>query len=86
MRRNDSNPQLPTTEKLAKALEQAHAPQSMITAARAGRYDDFKSAFEMPIHDLVRDCRKYGLHALAQAAIDGEFDATRDEAKAWATT
>jgi hypothetical protein len=73
-----------TTERLAKALESANAPKAMITAARAGCYDDFKSESATPIMDLVRDLRQAGLTHLAQRAMDGEFDATQEESEAWA--
>jgi hypothetical protein len=56
----------------------------MITAARAGCYDDFKSESATPIMDLVRDLRQAGLTHLAQRAMDGEFDATQEESEAWA--
>lgn len=72
-----------TTEKLAKALEMAKAPASMIADARAGRYDDFKSDSATPITDLVRDCLKHGLRSMAQRAKNGEFDTTREEAEEW---
>lgn len=73
-----------TTERLAKALEAVNAPKAMITAARAGCYDDFKSESATPCIDLVRDLQQAGLTHLAARAMDGEFDATREEAAAWA--
>lgn len=74
---------IPTTEKLAKALEDVNAPEQMIHAARAGQYDDFKSESATPIMDLVRDLRRIGAHGLVQQAMNGEFDATKEEAAAW---
>lgn len=73
-----------TTERLALALERANAPKAMITAARAGCYDDFKSESATPCMDLVRDLRQAGLTYLAERAMRGEFDATREESDAWA--
>ena len=75
---------IPTTERLARALERANAPRAMVTAARAGCYDDFRSESASPLTDLVRDLRAEGLFALAQPVADREFDATREEADAWA--
>lgn len=86
---------LPTTERLALSLEHAHAPKVMITAARAGAYDDCKSESATPITDLVRDLTQAARDApgqplkgdmlrLAQRAKLGEFDATREESEAWA--
>jgi hypothetical protein len=63
-----------TTDRLAEALRQC------------GCYDDFKSESPTPIADLVRDCRANGLPDIAERAIAGEFDATREESQAWART
>jgi hypothetical protein len=56
----------------------------MIQKARAGYYDDFLSELTFPIRRLVDDARGAGLHTIAHRAMDGEFDATPDEAAAWA--
>lgn len=72
-----------TKERLAQALELAHAPLEMIGKARAGQYDDFESDSAMPIFELVSELRAAGLDALATRAQNGEFDATREEAEAW---
>lgn len=73
-----------TKERLATALEQAGAPAPMIHDARRGRYDDFTGDSPTPIHDLVRDARACGLAGIAERAMAGEFDGTREEAEAWA--
>lgn len=73
-----------STERLVAALEQVRAPKAMIVAARAGCYHDFESESATPIHDLVRDARAAGFHAIAQRAIEGEFEATDEESDAWA--
>lgn len=75
-----------TTERLAQALEAANAPKAMVTAARAGCYDDFQSESPTPIMDLVRDAKAAGLHGIARRAMDGDFDATREESEAWAAS
>lgn len=77
---------LPTTERLARALEKAGAPREMIDAARRERYDDFKSPSPTPIMDLVRTARMLGLREIARRAMDGEFDATREESEEWFRT
>ena len=74
---------IPTSEKLALALESINAPAEMVRAARAGRYDDFKSDSATPIRDLVVDLHRIGATALKKAAIMGEYDATKEEAAAW---
>jgi hypothetical protein len=76
--------QTPTTERLAKALEEAGAPQKMIDAARAGRYDDYKSESPTPCVDLVCDLASAGLDHLRARAMAGEFDAQKWESDAWA--
>lgn len=74
---------IPTTEKLAIALERIGAPIEMVRAARAGRYDDYKSDSATPLLDLLKDLRKIGAHALVSRVINGAFDATKEEAEAW---
>jgi hypothetical protein len=77
--------QLPTTERLAHALEAANDPAlaPMIALARAGHYDDFKSDLATPIVQLVNDLERAGHPELAQRAKDGEFDGTIEEGQAW---
>lgn len=72
-----------TKDKLAQALEEVGAPSGMIEAALRGAYDDFESDSATPIMDLVRDASKHGLTVIAGRAMNGEFDATREEARAW---
>ena len=76
----------PTTEKLAKALEEARAPEWMIKKARAGRYDDYKSVDPTPIHTLVQDCVKANLPKIAYRAMRGDFDAQEWEGEEWANS
>jgi len=61
-------------ERLAKALTEAGAPDSMIARARTGGYADFESDSATPIMDLVRDARKAGLDDIARQAMNGAFD------------
>jgi hypothetical protein len=78
-----------TSERLAMALAEIHAPASMIAAARAGLYDDYKSKLAAPILALVADLRRLDTPeatALAQRALNSEFDGTRAEAEQWAQT
>lgn len=76
---------LPTTERLARALEEVNNPKlaSMIVRARSGYYDDYKSPLAAPIITLVADLRGLGLNDLAQRAINGEWDGTPEESQAW---
>lgn len=73
-----------TTEKLAVALEEERAPKSMIRRAREGHYHDFLSPLAMPIHELVNDARRYNLTRIAKRAMNGDFDATKEEPDEWA--
>lgn len=42
--------------------------------AREGYYGDFSSPLAMPITQLVIDCKAKGYDAIAQRAMNGEFD------------
>jgi len=75
-----------TTQKLMAALEEALAPTWMINKAENMMYDDFLSESPFPIADLVYDCRNEGLYKIANRAIDGDFDATKEESDAWAAS
>jgi len=88
-----------TTVKLARALSEVPGmPRDMIARAIAGYYHDYMSPLAMPELQLVADLRqlaaepttgpkaKTALAALAQAVIDGEFDATKEESDAWAAS
>jgi hypothetical protein len=72
-----------TKEKLANMLKQHDAPIAMIEAARLGRYDDFESLSATPMMDLVRDCKQLNLNEIAEMAMNGEFDGTKEEAEEW---
>jgi hypothetical protein len=76
--------EIPTSERLARALEERHNPRlaGMVKRAREGYYDDYGPR-PMPIAELVRDLTQNGEHELAQRAKDGEFDATKAESDAW---
>ena len=76
---------IPTTERLALALEAANDPAlaRMIALARVGHYDDFKSEIAAPIVALVNDLEHAGHPELAQRARNGEFDGTIEEGQTW---
>jgi hypothetical protein len=76
---------IPTTERLAQALEMLNVLclKGMIVKARAGHYDDYKSELATPLVQLVRDLRAADQEDMAQRVIDGEFDGTRQEAAEW---
>jgi len=76
---------IPTTEKLAKALEEAEAPAEMIKLAREGRYDKWKSELREPQMTLVNEARQAKLPTeFIERVKDGEFDAQYWEAEEWA--
>jgi hypothetical protein len=89
-----SEERIPTSEKLARALEAAGAPAAMATAARAGCYDDYKSDSATPCVDLVNDLARLmstpryaineAIRELFGRARNGEFDAQKWESDAWA--
>jgi hypothetical protein len=72
-----------TKERLAKAMEEAECPASLVARARAGEFDDFESPSATPIIHLVRILSECGFSMLAKRAMNGEFDGTREEAEAW---
>ena len=77
--------EIPTTERLARALEELDDPKVnwMIEKARQGYYDDFKSPLATPEIQLVIDLHIYGHNELAKRVINGEFDCTLEESEAW---
>jgi hypothetical protein len=88
-----------TTAKLARALQAIPGvPRDMITRAVDGYYHDYLSPLATPEIQLVADLRELAslpatprdsrplLRALAQAVIDGEYDATKEESDAWAAS
>jgi len=72
-----------TKEKLAQVLHAAGL-FDMEKVARAGRYDDYESEYPTPILDLVDHLRGHGNDDLARRAMDGEWDASKEESDAWA--
>jgi hypothetical protein len=75
-----------TADYLAAELEAAGASPEMVAKARAGYYHDFRSPLPMPISQLVADLVSARLPVLARRAREGDFDATKDEAEAWAAS
>lgn len=74
----------PTTEKLARALEENNAPKEIVNKARAGYYDDYKSPLAFPEMQLVEDARAAGLERIVNGVMNGEWDATKEESDEWA--
>jgi hypothetical protein len=88
-----------TTAKLARALELIPGvPPAMITRAREGYYHDYLSPLETPEIQLVADLRELAalpatpresqdmLRAMAKAVVNGDYDASKEEAEEWAQT
>jgi hypothetical protein len=70
------------TERLIEALIEARAPQEMIERTRAGRYDRARTPIEqLPMKTLVDDATKYKLTGIGLRAMDGEFDAPRQDCR-----
>lgn len=72
-----------TKERLASVLQENDCPPDMVEKARQGYYDDFESPLATPCIQLVADLRALHKHALANRAMHGDFDGTREEAEAW---
>jgi len=75
---------IPTTERLARAMEKEGCPDWMIAKAREGYYDDFKSSIATPCIQLVNDLGMVGRLHLRARAMQGEFDAQKWESDEWA--
>lgn len=72
-----------STERLVLALKEAGAPTDLVLRALGDAFHDFRSPSATPIMDLVAACEHAGLHAIAERAKTGEFDAGRTESDAW---
>ena len=91
-----SNERIPTSEKLALAMEAAGVPAHIISKARNADYDDYRSDVSAtPCVDLVRDLYNAASMSdnpyeaskfmiLRARAMNGEFDAQKWESDAWA--
>ena len=76
---------IPTTERLARALEELGDPRldEMIKRARQGFYDDYKSPYTFPLLKLKLELQSAGYTWMVNRVIAGEFDATDEEAREW---
>lgn len=86
-------------EKLAQALQEVEKnwndnPETfsaekrihlngMIDKAKEGYYSDYDSPIATPCIQLVMDLRSLGIEDVAKRAIEGEFDATKEESDEW---
>lgn len=76
-----------TKDKLAAAILDVateHRHYRMADKAAQGYYDDYLSPLATPCVQLVKDARQFGLHTIAERAMAGEFDGTKEESEAWA--
>lgn len=79
-----------TAERLAEALREIGL-EALAARAEGGEFDDFRSEHAAPQHALVSELRSAASptnHRAVKRMIErvgkGEFDATQDEARAWA--
>lgn len=75
-----------TKDNLAAELNKAGFAE-MAAKATDGYYHDYLSPLAMPCEQLVADLHRIGTpesRNLAKRAMNGEFDANREEAEAWA--
>jgi hypothetical protein len=81
-----STNQISTSERLARALEVLGDSQltGLVEKARAGFYDEFKSPLPYPQMTLISELSKLGQFGMIKRVADGEFEATMEEAQAWA--
>jgi hypothetical protein len=71
-----------TKEKLSAVLRDAGLNE-MSARAAVGYYDDYESELATPCIQLVTDLRAAGREDLAKRAMNGEWDATREESQEW---
>ena len=76
--------ELPTSEKLALALEAEGAPNWIVEKARQKYYDDYESSHPFPIGQLIKDLSSLRMVNLVERVVNGEFDGTLAESEAWA--
>lgn len=75
-----------TNDILSGELEKAGLPE-MAAKAKTGYYHDFMSPLATPCLQLAADLAKVGTTAalaLRKRHMNGEFDATKEESRAWA--
>lgn len=73
---------LPTSERLAQVLH-AEGLLEMESKARDEYYDDYRSPLATPILQLVQDLLAVNRRDLADRAMAGEWDGTKEESEAW---
>ncbi len=64
----------PAAARLAAALREAGAPQSLVTAALTGYYDEYTSELEYPTLQLLDDLTAAGMPRFVARVEAGEFD------------
>lgn len=75
-----------TKDRLAAALREAGL-EEIAQEAERGLYDDYESPNPMPLHSLVHrlsEQRTPAATAIIERVKAGDFDATKEEADAWA--
>lgn len=71
-----------TSQKLAEVLQEAGLHE-MSKKAATGYYDDFSSPIATPKLTLIRELAAVGKKDLVRRVMEGEWDATKEEADAW---
>lgn len=83
-----------STDRLVAALERARAPKDLIERARRHEFHDYKSQSATPCMDLaqaladavVQDLGNAALEQVRKDAMNGAFDATKEESDEWAAS
>jgi hypothetical protein len=75
--------ELPTSERLANALDQAGAPPRLVNNARIGLYDLYKSPYTFPKMALLSDLRHFQMNNFCTRVLLGEFEPSSTEVLAW---
>ena len=77
-----------TSERLAEAMEACGGSghptlKGMIRKARLGYYDDYETWIATPQLTLIADLQHAGFTDMVRRVKAGEFEATKEEARAW---
>lgn len=79
---------IPTKEKLARALEELgdRKLKHVIKRAREGYYDDFESPLVFPSTELFNEMMSRGYIEFTSRITIGEFDSTAKESENWSNS
>ena len=75
---------IPSSEVLARYLEQEGVNLQLVREARAGNFTDFRSTYDTPKVALYLRLKKLHRYDIAKMVVSGVFDDTVRESELWA--